>query len=114
MRPGQFWVLLACSVIVGLLLLKQGLLTNELYEQERTFGDAEEIAGSANAYDSAWKQLAIRIYETGRNDTEMMGLLKEQGIGIREGKTGDAATAPGAPGQPAPAPAPPLPTNPGH
>jgi len=100
---------MACSVIIGLMLLKQVSLTRELYDQEHDLGDSEEVASAANAYDNAWKQLAIRIFETGRNDPDLMDVLKAQGIGIREGKSGETSPADTMSPAPAPAPAPPAP-----
>ena len=107
---------MACSVIIGLLLLKQVSLTHALYEEERSLGDNEEIAGSATAYENAWKQLAIRIFENGRNDANLMAVLHSLGINVRERPNPGSnapSTAP-APAQPGAKPTEPAAPASGH
>jgi len=108
MKATQFWILLICSLVICALLLKEFLLSRTLYYQERNMGDAEEIAASGSSYEAAWKQLAIRIYEVGHQDPELMNVLKSENIGVHQAPPAVNATSPPStaepPGYPAPVP----------
>jgi Na+-transporting NADH:ubiquinone oxidoreductase subunit NqrC len=95
MKATQFWILLACSLIISLLLGSQIYLTRELYQQERVLGDNQEDAAVAPVYEKAWKNLAIRIYEAGRSDPALLDVLKSESIGIQP----SSMQPPGTPGQ---------------
>jgi hypothetical protein len=98
MKVAQFWILLICSSLIGILLMSQIYLTRKLYQQERVFGDNQEDAAAAPVYEKAWKNLAIRIYEAGLNDPALLDVLKSESIGIHPNTVGTPG-APVAPGQ---------------
>src|SRR5271155_4525973 len=109
MKATQFWILMACSFVIGILLLREISLSRTLYQQERALGDTQEAAASAATYENAWKQLAIRIYETGHQDAALMAVLKSENIGVHEApNAGSESSSTDAPGQVPSGPAKPL------
>jgi hypothetical protein len=97
MKPLQFWISIICSIVVSVLLIKTVLLNRALDVEQRTLVDSQETASSATVYEEAWKQLAVKIYQTGHQDPVMIDLLKSEGVNINFG------TPPPAPGTAAPA-----------
>jgi hypothetical protein len=89
MRALQFWILLLGSFIVSGLLVKAIFLSRSLYQEERIMTDNREITATAKPYESAWKQLALHINHSSKDDPAMAAVLKKENIVIH------AAPAPG-------------------
>jgi len=98
MKAGQFWFLIICSIIVGILLNKTVFLSHDIDHEQRVLIDNQETAATATTYENAWKQLAVKIYQAGHQDPEMMNLLKSEGVNIHIGvPPTESAPANGAP-----------------
>ncbi len=76
---------MVCSVVISLLLLKEVSLKRSLAQTERNLGDAQESAATAAAYENAWRQLAVHVYQVGHDDPGLMAMLKSENIGINQG-----------------------------
>jgi hypothetical protein len=95
MRSVQFWILLLVSLAVCALYLKQIQLSRTTFFQERALADSQEAVSRSSTYENGWKQLAIRLYETSRQDPQLQQVLKDAGIGIHSSPPG--TTPPAAP-----------------
>lgn len=107
MKAGQFWILIVCSIVVSILLNKTVFLGRDIDREQRTLVDNQETASTATTYENAWKQLAIKIYQTGHQDPEMIDLLKSEGVNIHIGVPPPSGPAP-ANGVPLPSASRPL------
>ncbi len=107
MKAAQFWILIVCSIIVSILLVQTVFLNRELNRKQRVLVDNQETIATTATYERAWKQLAIRIYEAGKGDPEMIQLLKSEGVNVYAGTPPpDGGKAEGAPALPSKTPAP--------
>jgi hypothetical protein len=111
MRAFQFWVLLLASSFVSVLMIKEIFLSRQLNLAERVYVDNQQTASTATGYEQAWKQLAVRIFESSRQDPLLADVLKNEKVEIHPNASTGAptapATTPGAPSTPAKAPVPP-------
>ncbi len=105
MRVLQFWILMLCSCIVTFLYLRQIVLERELDEQQRLVVDGQEAVTEGNAYENAWKQLAMSIYTNSRQDPEFARVLRMENVDVRPGvpppSAGSSGAAPAAGANPA-------------
>lgn len=95
MRTFQFWILIVTSTVVCGLMLKQVFLLRELNQLERTLSDSQAVIKDGSQYENAWKQLAMRLYQTGRQDPAVIELLKKENVEIHP--TQPAAAPPATP-----------------
>jgi hypothetical protein len=101
MRPFQFWILLLGSFLVSALLFKQILLQRDLGKKRQELADYQEVANTGAAFENAWKQIAMRIFQDSRQDQALSDLLKRDGVLVRANTNADGGNPP--------ATAPPLP-----
>jgi hypothetical protein len=94
MRALQFWVLLLGSFIVSGLMMKEILLERDLNKRRQDLVDSQEIANSGPAFENAWKQLAMRIFQNSKQDQAMIDLLKRDGVQVRANPTTDTSAQP--------------------
>jgi hypothetical protein len=83
MRALQFWVLLLGSFIVSGLMMKQILLERDLNKRRQDLVDSQEIANTGAAFENAWKQLAMRIFQNSKQDQALLDLLRRDGVQVR-------------------------------
>jgi len=100
MRGLQFWILLLGSSFVSILLIKEISLSRALYQEERQLADSQETAAAGQGYETAWKQLAIHLYQASHQDPTLSDVLKTEKIVIRT--TTSPTPVPPAPGATAP------------
>jgi hypothetical protein len=110
MMPRQFWILMAASSLVTFLLIVSALLARDLDRKQRILVDCQEISATSSAYEEAWKQLIVKVYQIGHDDPEMLDLIKSEGVKMNDDSTPTAPATPSMPSVPAKAPI--LPTNP--
>jgi hypothetical protein len=106
MRANQFWILLLCSTIVSALMIKQIFLSRALNLEQRLLVDSQEVASTGSAYETAWKQLAIRIYQASHQDPALAEVLKNENVMIHSGSASGTSSTPAT--TPAPSPTPPA------
>src|ERR1017187_6839978 len=94
MRAAQFWILLLGSSFVSVLLIKQIFLGRALDQEQRLLVDSQETASTATGYENAWRQLAIHIYQAGRQDPALAGVLKNANVEIHPSPAAGAGAAP--------------------
>jgi hypothetical protein len=115
MRAFQFWVLVFASIFVSGLMIKQIFLSREVNQQQRTLADCQEVVNHGAAYENAWKQLAMRIYQSSRQDPALAAILKYENVEVHANPAANAGstTPTTAPSVPQKAPlAPPHPATP--
>jgi hypothetical protein len=95
MRGFQFWILVLGSSLVSILLIKQIFLNHALRQEQRLLVDSQEAASNGPAFESAWKQLAVHIYQVGRQDPALLQVLKKENVGVHPNP--NAGSALGAP-----------------
>lgn len=109
MRPFQYWILVLGSTFVSVLLIKQIFLERTLDQEQRGLVSTQEIASSGAAYENAWKQLAVRIYQASRQDPALAEVLKNAKIDIHGAPATGGGAAPTTTPSATPAPAPATP-----
>jgi hypothetical protein len=82
MRRFQFWLLVAASSLVSLLMIKQIFLSRALNHEQGILLDSEETASTAQTYETAWQKLAMAIYESSRQDPGFASVLKQSDVEI--------------------------------
>jgi hypothetical protein len=103
MKAYQFWILTVCSVIIGILMIKQIFLSRQLNQQQRQMAECQQVIQEGSSFDNAWKQLAGSMYQASAHDPSMTTLLQKEGIKVHQ-QTPPASHAE-TPATPAPAPA---------
>jgi len=113
MRTFQFWILIFASTVVCGLMLKQVFLMRELTQLERTMSESQDTIKNGSQFENAWKQLAMRLYQTGQHDPAILDLLKKENVEVHAAQPPAAgASAPAAPVSPASSKAPVAPPHP--
>ena len=107
MRPGQFWLLMAASLLVSGLFIRCIFLERSLNREHAVLVDCQQTASTAVEYQRMWKMIALHLYQASTQDPAFVQLLKDEQIKVspRASKPADAA-------EPATAPATTTPTNP--
>jgi len=109
MRQSQFWILLLCSSLVSILLIKQIFVSRALEQEQRLLVDCQETASTETGYENAWKQLAIHMYQASHQDPALVQLLKSENVEIHQKSDTDtnsaSATPPSVPPIPSKTPA---------
>lgn len=85
---------------------------HEYNQQQRTLLESRNTVSEGAAYENAWKQLSIHIFEASNQDPALAAILKKEGVGIHPNPAGSggsspASTLPG--GSPTPPKSPALP-----
>ena len=121
MRPGQFWLLMAASLLVSGLLFRGIFLYRAVGKEHALLADCQQSASTAVEYQRMWKSIAARLYEASSQDPALAQLLKDQHIEVRPSgskvdEVPNPATAPEPPGmiEPAAAPVATPPTTPAN
>jgi len=94
MRAIQFWILLLGSSLVSVLLIKQIFLSRALNVEQRVLLDSQEVASTGNEYESAWKQLAIHIYQASHQDPALTEVLKNENVMVQGGPAAGTGSVP--------------------
>ena len=103
MRAFQFWILLLGSFVVSVLMIKHIFLEREINKARAELVDSQETANTGPAFENAWKQLAMRVFEDSRQDTALNELLKKDGVQVRANPAADGTNqAPSASAPPLP------------
>ena len=92
MRSTQFWVLLLASLVVTILYFKEITLSRGILHEQKLLVDDHETADTAATYETAWRDLALRVYQGSRQDPALMDLLNSENVKVHQGPP------PGAPG----------------
>jgi hypothetical protein len=106
MRSFQFWILLLCSSFVTFLYIKQIFLSRDLNQQQRVLVDSQQVVTEGATYESAWKQLAMQIFQASRQDPALADVLKRENVDVHpaantnSGSPTNPATPPKAPAAP--------------
>jgi hypothetical protein len=96
MRPFQFWILLVGSTFVSVLLIKQIFLERTLLQAQRGLINTQEMASTGPAFESAWKQLAVHVYQASRQDPALAEVLKNAKIEIHNKPAAESGVQPAA------------------
>jgi len=83
MRTFQFWFLVICSSVVSALMIKQIFLIRAVTEEQRTLVDTQEVISEGTGYQTAWKQLAYEMVETGHQDPALAAVLRSANLQVR-------------------------------
>lgn len=100
------------SLVISILLVRQAFLSHQLNQEQRTLQECQEAVSQGAAYENAWKELAVNIYQSSAQDPTLAAILRAENVGVRAqpaGPTSSAAGAPGSPTSPVPAKAPATP-----
>jgi hypothetical protein len=90
----QFWILLITASVISVLLVSQIFISRAIIHEQRYLIDQREAAEAAPYYKQAWQDLAVQVWKGSGQDPSLIGLLKSEGIGVRQGPP--PATAPGS------------------
>ncbi len=112
MRATQFWILLLGSSFVSIFFIKLIFLSRALDREQRQLVDCQEIASTAPAFENAWKQLAIHVYQASPQDPALADVLKREGVEIHSKPGAGAGSAPPAMTPPPPPTSPSTPIAP--
>ncbi len=82
MRAIQFWILLLCSLAFTGLQIKAVYLSRSVVQEQSVLEDSQATAATQPAYENAWKQLALHIYQVSGRDPALTKILKDQKIEI--------------------------------
>jgi len=94
MKAAQFWILLLGSSFVSFLFIQEIFLSRALNQEQRQLLDDRETISTGAAYENAWKQLAVHIYEASRQDPALAEVLKNEKVEIHPKTAPGAASAP--------------------
>ena len=98
MRSFQFWILVVGATLVSLLMIKNVFIAREFNRTQHQLVQDGEMAAAAPQYETAWKTLAMHIYEKSKTDPALAAILKNAAVQIRSDATSstnaDAATPP--------------------
>jgi hypothetical protein len=94
MRALQFWILVLGSSFVSILFVREIFLSRDLTDDQRQLVADQETVSQGAAFENAWKQIAIRIYQVGNQDPALMELLKQENVGIHADAAPNAGSAP--------------------
>jgi hypothetical protein len=94
MRAAQFWILLLGSSFVSVLLIKQIFLNRDFNQEQRVLVESQQTASTGPAYENAWKQLALHIYQGSRQDPALAEVLKKENVEIHPNPAAGADSAP--------------------
>ena len=89
------------SSLVSVLLIKQIFLGRALDQERRLLVDCQETVSTGPGFENAWKQLAIHIYQVGRQDPALAEVLKKENVEIHSNAAAGVGSA-GAPPRSAP------------
>ena len=96
MRALQFWILLLGSSFVSILYIKQIFLSRDLNQEQRLLVESQEAVSQGAAYENAWKQLAMHIYQGSRQDPSLANVLKIESVNVRSNPAAEAGSVPSA------------------
>jgi hypothetical protein len=96
MRALQFWILLLGSSFVSILYVKQIFLSRDLNQVQRLLVESQEMISQGATYENAWKQLAMHIYQGGRQDPALAEVLKLENVDVHSTATAGAGSVPAA------------------
>lgn len=82
MKNFQFWALLLGATVIALLEVSQIFLQRSVYTQQRTLVDNQETITTGPAYQNAWRQLSVHIYQAGKTDPALATVLKSEKVTI--------------------------------
>jgi len=94
MRALQYWILVFGSSFVSILLIREVFLSRDLTQAQSRLTESQEVVSQGTAFENAWKQLAVRIYEIGNHDPALMELLKKENVGIHTESSPNGGSAP--------------------
>jgi hypothetical protein len=100
MRAFQFWILVLGATLVSLLMMKNVFIAHAFNREQRVLVQSEQMAAAAPEYETAWKTLAMHIYEKSRSDPTLADVLKNAAVQVRS----EASPTPDAGATPAPVP----------
>jgi hypothetical protein len=94
MRPLQYWILVFGSSFVSILLIREVFLSRDFTQAQSRLAESQEVVSQGAAFENAWKQVAVRIYEVGSHDPALMQLLKKENVGIHTEPAANGGSAP--------------------
>ena len=101
MRSFQFWILVLGATLVSLLMMKNVFIAREFNKQQHELVQREQMAAAAPQYETAWKTLAMHIFEKSKTDPALAILLKNADVQVRS----DEPATPSADSSNTPSPA---------
>ena len=96
MRSFQFWILVLGATLVSLLMMKNVFIARAFNREQRQLVQDTQMADAAPQYETAWKTLAMHIYEKSKTDPALAIVLKNADVQVRsdEPPAPDASTTP--------------------
>ncbi len=92
------------ATLVSLLMMKNVFIARSFNREQRQLVQDQQMADAAPQYETAWKTLAMHIYEKSKTDPALAELLKNADVQVRAEETPAPGTestpAPGTPGLP--------------
>jgi hypothetical protein len=102
MRSFQFWILVLGATLVSLLMMKNVFIARAFNREQRQLVQNQQMADAASQYETAWKTLAMHIYEKSKADPSLAEILKNAAVQVRS----ETTPAPEAGATPAASPSP--------
>jgi len=94
MRAFQFWILVLGSTLVSILMIKQIFLNRSINEERRLLAESQQTFSEGGNFENAWKQLAMHIYQTGKDDPALIDVLKKANIDVHPTPNPNAVSTP--------------------